>query len=1288
MVAGLALGLVACAWLFAEGGSGYIHVMGARPDARIRLQGPWIDREIRADGWQEVPPGILAVSAEKDGRVFFTEDHRIQPGIGAEVFIPAVYRHVFGGAGWKQLYNGRNSDGWQNDGHSNAETGELVLFSCSNLDTVEKLPRNFHLCMEVKLVAGAAGVCFHAPPPGKKPRLRNDGLTPSWHTPEDGWSVTISDSEDRDKINLSLVVHDGPGREITLRSEGKSYPTLNQWFYLEIIAKDDSAAIVINGREQIGFTIASSPTAELHEDQYFFFNGPGGDRAERKLTLRTPPAAGVLSLWMLGVQFPRRHEAQIAFRNIEVKELTPPSPKTPPLADAPFDAAKAKEHQEAWAKHLGVDVETTNSIAMKLRLIPPGQFLMGSPDDEVGREAQEGPEHEVVITRPFRMGVHDVTVGQFKAFVKEKGYKTQAEKTGGAWRPFPDGYWKQDPQVNWHNPNFEQTDDHPVVCVSWHDAKAFCDWLSEKEGKNYGLPTEAQWEYACRAGSNTKFYFGGDDQYLGEYGWYSANSMGKPNPVGQKKPNAWGLYDLGGNVSQWTADWLRTDYYQQSPKEDPPGPKAGGTRALRGSNWWDGARFARAAFRHGSDFWLPWKGCTGTGFRIIQIGDLRTKTPPDKPGWVPLFNGKDLTGWNQKKGETHWRVVNDILTGSANKSVVVLPTLRKDFANFRLRAEVRLQSDQRGEGSGAIVFRGVYRADIYETTAGSLALKQDMAWLDHRPNALSKEGEWFLLEIAADGARLTTKINGKPVADVNDATSGSGRFALELDPKLGRSKVEFRKIEIKELPPEYKNDKERLQGRWVAESIETDGEQRPQEIVTRTTWTVSGNKIKMTPVIARQREAIFHLDDSAYPKKIDVIDDDNKGGFGIYRFDGDRFVLCIDDVREKDRPTKFSSKGGKNRTLVVFKRAAPEEAGWVPLFNGKDLAGWKKHRLNPESWTVENGELVRRGDKSFLFTDKGDFRSFHLRAEVKTSGKANGGIDFGVPLGLDGQWLKSGYQVPLGFLAGSLKRLGGEYKTLHQAPAKMHEPDAWFVMEVIVKNNHVQTLVNGKIAANYHEPAFSPPTGHIVLQWAPAKLATEGDEMRFRRIEIKELPPEETGWTPLFNGKDLAGWKEQPPSGLWKVQDGLLIGPDKESTLYAAREFRDFHCRIEAKASADFQGNFGFWYRQPWGSRVILGNPMRDKEYRGTLRCIGANGIGEFVARQEKEVAPPDSWFNLEVIAKGHHLTVLLNGVKTFDATVDSLRTDGQIYLYAEKGVIQFRNIEIKELPPDAKTKK
>ncbi len=216
-----------------------------------------------------------------------------------------------------------------------------------------------------------------------------------------------------------------------------------------------------------------------------------------------------------------------------------------------------------------------NSIGMKLAPIPPGKFLMGSPDKEPGRDKNEGPQHEVILTRPLYLGAYDVTVAQFRAFTSEKSYKTEAENSGGAKRRFPDGQFRSDHQTNWQNPGFDQADDNPVVCVSWTDANAFCDWLSAKEGKSYALPTEAQWEYACRGGSGTRFFFGDDDQQLDQYAWYSANSDSKPHPVGLKKPNAWGLYDMTGNVNQWLDDWYHEEFNQESPKDDPLDPTKG-----------------------------------------------------------------------------------------------------------------------------------------------------------------------------------------------------------------------------------------------------------------------------------------------------------------------------------------------------------------------------------------------------------------------------------------------------------------------------------------------------------------------------------------------------------------------------------------------------------------------------------------------------------------------------------------------------------------------------------------
>jgi serine/threonine protein kinase len=196
-----------------------------------------------------------------------------------------------------------------------------------------------------------------------------------------------------------------------------------------------------------------------------------------------------------------------------LRRQPPASSSPPPFTDADLQriAAQPAEHlfdakevQEASAKRLGIPVEATNSIGMKLRLIPPGKFMMGSSREELDywlkRSANdwvseklfsEGPQHEVELARPFYMGQTDVTVGQFRQFVQATGYQME---------PGAAHFGQFDANKNWLNPGFPQTDDHPVVCVSWNDAVEFCNWLSKQEGKNYRLSTEAEWEYSCRAG--------------------------------------------------------------------------------------------------------------------------------------------------------------------------------------------------------------------------------------------------------------------------------------------------------------------------------------------------------------------------------------------------------------------------------------------------------------------------------------------------------------------------------------------------------------------------------------------------------------------------------------------------------------------------------------------------------------------------------------------------------------------------------------------------------------------
>jgi formylglycine-generating enzyme required for sulfatase activity len=254
---------------------------------------------------------------------------------------------------------------------------------------------------------------------------------------------------------------------------------------------------------------------------------------------------------------------------------------------------------------------------MKMVLIPAGEFLMGSPESEKDRYEDEGPQHRVRITKSFYFGQYPVTLGQFLTFYHDANYKLEMERDRKGDYGYDDG--KESEKRPWA-PGFENGMDHPVLWVSWNDAVAFCEWLSKKEGKEYRLPTEAQWEYACRAGSTTRYYFGDSESELSDYAWYHANAGSKTHPVGEKKPNAWGLYDMQGNVWQWCADWYGGEYYAASPVDDPQGPDSGSLRVRRGGSWRFTAGFCRSAIRYSSS----------PGYRGDFLGLRVSLVPADK----------------------------------------------------------------------------------------------------------------------------------------------------------------------------------------------------------------------------------------------------------------------------------------------------------------------------------------------------------------------------------------------------------------------------------------------------------------------------------------------------------------------------------------------------------------------------------------------------------------------------------------------------------------------------------
>ncbi|MCY3017514.1 MAG: formylglycine-generating enzyme family protein [Planctomycetota bacterium] len=239
---------------------------------------------------------------------------------------------------------------------------------------------------------------------------------------------------------------------------------------------------------------------------------------------------------------------------------------------------------------------------MEMVLIKAGDFMMGA-DNEGGNE--EKPAHKVKINRPFYIGRYEVTVAQFGAFADATKYQTEAEN---------DGKWPFMKVTNWRTPSFPQEDNYPACAITWNDAQEFCKWAAKKTGRTVCLPTEAQWEYACRAGTTSRYNTRDKDSDLEQAAWFDTNSGMHTNACGQKKPNAWGLYDMHGNVREWVQDYFNDKYYAESPPVDPEGPATGGYRALRGGCWEYGPVYCRAARRSRGH---PGTRDTNIGFRCV-----------------------------------------------------------------------------------------------------------------------------------------------------------------------------------------------------------------------------------------------------------------------------------------------------------------------------------------------------------------------------------------------------------------------------------------------------------------------------------------------------------------------------------------------------------------------------------------------------------------------------------------------------------------------------------------------
>ncbi len=288
-------------------------------------------------------------------------------------------------------------------------------------------------------------------------------------------------------------------------------------------------------------------------------------------------------------------------------------------------------------------MEYTNSIGMRLTLVHSGEFKMGNkyskeflnklglaiPSDYSLDEEQ--PDHFVTIKNPFYCGTYEVTISQFEEFVNSTGFKTFTEKSGlGGYGVNEDLIFVQDTRFNWKYTGFVNHGFHPVVNVTWYDAVEFCSWLSLKEGRRYRLPTEAEWEYACKAGSDSVFQNGDLPDSLVTIGnigdltakmrfahWKTVSNHDLyvfSAPIGSFQPNMWGFYDMVGNVSEWVNDNYSSNYYNISPLIDPQGADQDEFRVRRGGGWFSPSRNCRSTFR---DKFRPSDCGIAVGFRVV-----------------------------------------------------------------------------------------------------------------------------------------------------------------------------------------------------------------------------------------------------------------------------------------------------------------------------------------------------------------------------------------------------------------------------------------------------------------------------------------------------------------------------------------------------------------------------------------------------------------------------------------------------------------------------------------------
>jgi formylglycine-generating enzyme required for sulfatase activity/serine/threonine protein kinase len=753
-------------------------------------------------------------------------------------------------------------------------------------------------------------------------------------------------------------------------------------------------------------------------------------------------------------------------------------PDFPPVRPTPA-AEQRIGRQVSLLKSIG------NSIGMTLNLIPAGEFLMGSTPEQIAKAEELFPElkkqpwiseqpHRVRISQPFYLGAHEVTCGQFAAFVRATSYMTEPERDGKGGTGFDlatnTNEWnKLSPKYNWRNAGFPQSDNHPVANVTWNDAVAFCDWLSRKEGKSYRLPTEAEWEYSCRAGTTTLYSTGDDPKALvlaANFG-NQADGFRFTAPIGSLQANGFGLFDMHGNVWEMCADWFGPHYYASSPVVDPTGPSSGSHRVSRGQTWDGGPREGRSASRNGID---PARRGATTGFRVAlsipreHVGDMglrptastsesgkyqaeRDTAPGDRdrrddggaPGNKPVVAVTSRFGKGDDEG---WRTVNEDDSLPATEFMKV----DTDGSKFWLVAR---------DGSGG----------------------KDFGWLapeKYNGKQSDKFGRFLQYSIRTDG-------------------NGSGMSDSDWYVRLrGQGVVIFVDQAAVGLPNP---------NQWKTYRIKLDGSGG---------WKMRNDSGQI--VIATDADIRYVLSNL---KDLWI-----NGEFANGKDTG-----CLDDVEFGVDPIVRNSGSDAKRPTDVNADASRAGDGFVPLFNGNDLAGWTAFSNSRRVDTQEvahifEGEIrIIPREGSGLRTNQ-SYKSFTLTAEFMFPiggklTKPGSGIII-LPNSGDGLSYQRGIECQLrpgesgDFWTSAGASLVGEER--HDVVGKVprwfdteRPPGQWNAVVIRCDGSRITCELNGREVNRVESHA--PISGWVGLM-------NQGSDVRFRKIEIKELAPSSLGANP------------------------------------------------------------------------------------------------------------------------------------------------------------------------------